>query len=201
MTTGPTSSFEAWPAPEWLRPPTDGYTTADLDSIPGVPTHTELIDGSLVLRGPQSAFHTLALDVLVQGLRRCASPARFRVRREMTLVLGRRQRPEPDAMVIHAEAGVDPEATWYPADAVILAAEVVSPASAERDRSAKPRLYARAGIPHLWRIEEVDGRVTVYVYELDPATCQYLLMGIFHERLKLSVPFPVDIDFADIDWL
>jgi hypothetical protein len=28
---------------------------------------------------------------------------------------------------------------------------------------------------------------------LDPATATYALTGIFHDRLKTNVPFPVDI--------
>ncbi|MFF2185569.1 hypothetical protein [Streptomyces sp. NPDC058155] len=27
----------------------------------------------------------------------------------------------------------------------------------------------------------------------------YAVVGIFHERLKLSVPFDIDIDLADVD--
>ena len=33
----------------WLIPPACGYFAADLDTIPGLPRHTELIDGSLVV--------------------------------------------------------------------------------------------------------------------------------------------------------
>ncbi|MFB6807313.1 hypothetical protein [Streptomyces sp. NPDC056387] len=33
-----------------------------------------------------------------------------------------------------------------------------------------------------------------YVHELDPATRGYGAAGIFHGRLKVDVPFPVDLD-------
>lgn len=62
----------------------------------------------------------------------------------------------------------------------------------------KPRNYAQAGIPHYWRVEENDGLPVVYVYELDPATQAHALTGIFHNRLKLTVPFPVDIDLMAV---
>lgn len=68
-----------------------------------------------------------------------------------------------------------------------------------RDRERKPVLYAQAGIVHFWRIEEKDDRPVAYVYELDPATRTYALMGIHHDRLKVSVPFDVDIDLTEID--
>jgi Uma2 family endonuclease len=50
---------------------------------------------------------------------------------------------------------------------VVLAVEVVSPDSENRDRARKPQLYAEAGIPHFWRIGDSSGRITVYVYGLD----------------------------------
>ncbi|WP_431963711.1 Uma2 family endonuclease [Nocardia sp. bgisy134] len=91
----------------------------------------------------------------------------------------------------------DPD-TYYFADDLALAVEVVSPDSEERDRETKPFKYAKAGIPHYWRVEQGDGTVVVYVYELDPATSRYVPTGIFHDRLKVSVPFPIDIDLTAI---
>lgn len=96
--------------------------------------------------------------------------------------------------VIDAEARGDGNETWYPAEVVHLVVEVVSPDSEVRDRERKPQLYARAGIRHFWRIEDNDGKPVVYVYELDPATSVYALSGIHHDRLKLSVPFTIDVD-------
>jgi Protein of unknown function (DUF820). len=85
---------------------------------------------------------------------------------------------------------------------VLLAVEVVSPDSHMRDRERKPQLYARAGIPHYWRVERSDDwRPVVYVYEIDPATEAYVITGIHHDRLKLTVPFDIDIDLAEIDHL
>ncbi len=84
------------------------------------------MDGSLVLVGPQAAFYSVVLDILVSSVRR-ATPPDLRVRREMTVTLDRKQRPEPDLVV-----------------------EVVSPESRTRDHERKPILYARAGIEHFW---------------------------------------------------
>ncbi|MDL4771595.1 Uma2 family endonuclease [Actinomadura xylanilytica] len=204
---GPASAPEPQPrsdhltaVPDWLIPPADGFTAEDLDRLPQLPPHTELIDGSLVLVSPQSSFHTLTMDLLVNGLRRSV-PEMMRVRREMTVTLGRRQRPEPDLMVLRAEAVTGPEETGYRPEDVVLAVEVVSPDSVERDRERKPALYARAGIPHFWRVEKNEGRPVVYVHEIDPATGAYVATGIHHDRLKLTVPFDVDIDLTEIDRL
>ncbi len=104
--------------------------------------------------------------------------------------LGKRQMPEPDVLVVTAEAFVseDPSRYYFAKD-LVLAVEAVSPDSEERDRETKPGKYAKAGIPHYWRIERRDADAVVYAYELDPATRTYGLVGIFHDRLKISVPF------------
>jgi Uma2 family endonuclease len=183
--------------PEWLQPPVDGFTAEDLDRIPELPPHTELIDGSLVFVTPQKSFHSIVVDLLVTALR-ITLPEELRVRREMSVVLGRRQRPEPDLVVVAAEA-TGTEETFYTPEAVHLAVEVVSPESEERDRDRKPTLYARAGIPHFWRVEADGGRPVVYVYERDPATAAYVPTGVYHERVKLTVPCPIDIDLTAIE--
>lgn len=87
----------------------------------------------------------------MNGLRRTV-PADLRVRREMSVILGRRQRPEPDLLVVRAETDIGLEQTAYQSADVVLAVEVVSPDSEERDRERKPQLYAAAGIPHFWQV-------------------------------------------------
>lgn len=78
---------------------------------------------------------------------------------------------------------------------------VVSPDSEERDRVRRPQLHAKAGIRYFWRVEDASGNITLYAYELDPATRAYALTGIFHERVTLKAPFEFDIDLTEIDQL
>lgn len=139
--------MSADPAPAWLPPPPDGFTADDLDRLSDLPPHTELIDGSLVFASPQKLFHMLVLRLLEWGLQREA-PQHLRVRREMTVIFDSRQRPEPDLLVVRADAERDTDQTAYRPVAVELAVEVVSPDSEKRDRERKPQLYAQAGIPH-----------------------------------------------------
>ncbi len=175
-------------------PPQDGFTADDLDRIPDLPPHTELIDGSLVLVSPQKLFHMLVMDVLRDGLK-ATVPDHLKVAWEFSVVLAERQRPEPDVLVVRKEVFARLEQTWFPPEAVELVVEVVSPESVDRDRERKPQLYAKAGIPHFWRVEEDDsGFPVVYVYELDPATGQYVPTTIAHDRLTVSVPFDIDVD-------
>ncbi|MFJ2740261.1 Uma2 family endonuclease [Streptomyces sp. NPDC087440] len=183
---------------EWVRPPVGGWTADDLDRLPNLPPHTELIDGSLVFMSPQTRFHSRVMRLLENALMEQA-PEHLEAVRELTVRLNDRNRPEPDIVVVPVDADTGPGQTWFTPEDVVLAVEVVSAESAERDRETKPRKYAAAGIPHFWRVEESYGLPVVYVFELDPATHTYGAAGIFHDRLKLSVPFPIDIDLTAIN--
>lgn len=192
MTAEPAKVAHQWPVP-----PQDGYTVDDLFTLPELPPHTELIDGSLVFVSPQRDFHTIMIDLLVNGLRRSVPPG-LRVRREMTVVIDRRNGPEPDVSVIRADT-LPRGQTRYQAEDVVLAVEVISPDSEARDRNTKPAKYAAAGIPNFWLVETAgaDQHPVVHVYELDRLTQAYALTGIHHDRLKTTVPFTIDIDITD----
>lgn len=144
MTAEPTTAHSS----RWPVPPQDGYTVDDLFTLPDLPPHTELIDGSLVFVSPQRDFHSTMIDLLMTGLRSTAPPE-VRVRREMTVVLDRRNAPEPDVSVVRTEAITGLDVTRYQAADVLLAVEVVSPDSEARDREAKPHKYATMRHPAL----------------------------------------------------
>ncbi|GAA2628500.1 Uma2 family endonuclease [Streptomyces axinellae] len=191
----------AEPAPEintitWPVPPPNGYTVDDLLTLPDLPPHTELIDGGLVFASPQRLLHADVIDMLLSGLRAAAPRDRVRVRREMTVVLNRRNGPEPGVLAVRAESVRGPGQTAYQAADVLLAVEVVSPDSEERDRDTKPRKYAAVGVPHFWLVERAgeSPHPVVRVYELDPVARGYTPRGIFRGRLTLDEPFDIDID-------
>jgi Uma2 family endonuclease len=188
------------PSYRWPIPPPEGWTADDLDRIPGLPPHTELIDGSLVFVSPQTAFNGRCIRLLENGLLEQA-PDHLDVMRHMAIRLDAKNRPEPDVLVFPVEANTGPDQTWYEPEDVVLAVEVVSPDSRDRDREVKPRKYSAAGVRHFWRVEkdEDKGLPVVYVYELDPATKAYGLTGIFHDRLKVTVPFEIEIDLTAIN--
>ncbi|MEV8477725.1 Uma2 family endonuclease [Streptomyces sp. NPDC051173] len=186
----------------WPVPPQDGYTVDDLLTLPDLPPHTELIDGSLVFVSPQRDFHTLVMYLLERGLR-ATVPAELRVRREMTVVIDKRNGPEPDISVVHADAVRSLDQTYFQVRDVLLAVEVVSPSSEARDRDTKPHKYAAAGIPHFWRVEmaSTDLQPIVQVFELDKESRTYVPTGTYRDTLKLSVPFDIDIDLTEINQL
>ncbi|MGW2405238.1 Uma2 family endonuclease [Streptomyces sp. NPDC001739] len=179
-------------------PPPGGWTADDLDRLPDLPPHTELIDGSLVFVSPQTTFHMRTMRLLENTLLDQA-PDDLDVFREFCIRLDKRNRPEPDVLVVPLGVDTGPKDTWLRPEDVILAIEVVSEDSEARDRDVKPRKYAAAGVPHFWRVEKSNGLPVVYVYELDPATGAYTPTGIYHDRIKVPVPFPIDIDLTAID--
>jgi Uma2 family endonuclease len=181
----------------WPVPPARGWFADDLDRLPDLPPHTELIDGSLVFVSPQTAFHDKAMRLLQTGLL-SAAPPEWDVLREMTVTLGPRNRPEPDVLVVRTDAIADPGQTTFRPEDVLLAVEVVSPDSEDRDRDAKPRKYAAAGIRHFWRVERENWLPVVHVFELDSETRTYRAMGTYDDVLKLAVPFPLEIDLTAI---
>lgn len=128
MTAEPDAEPTAEPGCRWPVPPQDGYTVDDLFTLPDLPPHTELIDGSLVFVSPQRRFHAKMIELLMNGLRRTV-PEDLSVEREMTVVLDRRNGPEPALSVVRAAAITGLEQTRFRAEDVLLAIEVVSPDS------------------------------------------------------------------------
>ena len=182
----------------WPIPPEDGFFAQDLDTIPDLPRHTQLIDGRLVIVGPPTGFHRRMLRALEWSLTDQA-PKEYEVVRETTVTLGPKQRPEPGIMIVWAAAETSLDQTDFRPEDVLLVVEVVSPESRVRDRERKPLLYAEAGFQRFWRIERHGSRPVVYAYELDPATRTYVPTGIHRGRLTASWPFPIDIDLDAIE--
>ncbi|MFC9426446.1 Uma2 family endonuclease [Streptomyces sp. NPDC056987] len=196
MSAAPEHGLE--PRYQWPIPPAGGWTADDLDRIPGLPPHTELIDGSLVLMSPQRKFHTRMMWLLEYALL-SQVPDGLDIDREMTIKIDSKNRPEPDLIVYRAEADTGLEQTWYDPEDVVLAVEVVSDDSLERDREVKPRKYAAAGVRCYWRVEKEGDHPVVYSYELDPATHVYVPTGIHRERLELKEPFAISVDLTAIN--
>lgn len=185
--------------PEWFYPGPEGGWTADmLDHLPpDAPPHVELIDGSLVMMSPQTGFHMLVTNLLIDRTLGIRPPEDLMVAREMAVTLGMRQRPEPDVLVIKKSA-FSPTATSFKPTDVHLVVEVVSDESMDRDRTTKPIKYSNAGIRYFWRVEQDKGQPVVYTFELEPVVRAYVPTGIHHTKLITNIGFDVEIDL-DLD--
>jgi Uma2 family endonuclease len=188
----------AEPLPDWFYPPPGGWTADDLDNLPSsAPEHLELIDGALIVMSPHRTFHSRVMWRLAAALD-AAAPQNVGVDIEITVKLGPRQRPEPDLVVFEEKRPEDSNRTYHLPDEVLLVVEVVSEESAERDRETKPMKYAKAGIAHFWLVEEEGGSPVVHVFALDDATGSYVPVTVARERLRLTAPYPVDIDLTTL---
>ena len=110
--------------------------------------------------------------------------------------MDQQNRPEPDVVVVRADAAEDLTQTRFPVSAVLLAIEVMSAESVSRDRETKPMKYARAEIPHYWRVENERGRAVDPRIRAGAATGAYTSVGIFRDRMKVEAPFPMDLDLT-----
>jgi Uma2 family endonuclease len=104
----------------------------------------------------------------------------------------------PDPMkqkrAVHTVGPVDFDHHFYLPEQVVTAIEIVSPGTRRHDRFLKPALYASAGIPHYWRIEQ--NPVHVFAYELVDG--RYELAADSAEKLVLSKPFEIELPIRDI---
>jgi len=105
----------------------------------------ELLEGVIVLMSPQKEPHAQAIEVLTEALVLKVS-GRYRVRPQLPLTLGDSSEPEPDLAVVPLP---EPGAPALNRRAALLVIEVAGE-SLRKDRLAKSRIYARAGIPEYW---------------------------------------------------
>ncbi|MGW2725119.1 Uma2 family endonuclease [Streptomyces sp. NPDC001492] len=102
----------------------------------------------------------------------------------------------PDIVV--ADAGSTAEdAVSVDAEAVQLVVELVSPGNAQMDRTVKPATYARAGIPHYWRMEFAPAPRLIM---MRLAAGRYIehATALPGTVTKTDEPFPFGIDPAGI---
>jgi len=175
----------------------DRLTADEYLRLPGLPRRAELIQGIIVVPGWQYKWHNRMRLGLMEELDRQA-PDELRAWPSMSVKLDEWNVPDPDVAVISAEALMRevPDDHCFAAD-LVLAVEVVSSGSEVLDQDVKPPLYARAGVRHFWRVDRDEGRAVVYVHELE-ATGAYGLSGVHRGRLKVTVPYDIDIDLTSV---
>jgi Uma2 family endonuclease len=158
-------------------------TSDEYDALPENPRR-ELVDGVISMMATPTPWHQDVSHALYQTLKQLAPPD-LRVTGEVEIRLGDKLRRNPDVMVVRAD-GSDPKIPRVQPVQVVLAVEVVMPGSETRDRIAKPREYAKAGIEHYWRVE-TEPRVTVNTFRLGERH-RYVQTGVFTDDDKVSAP-------------
>jgi Uma2 family endonuclease len=178
-------------------PPPGGFSAADLPRlIEAVDARFELLDGEVLMMAPATHWHDEVVDILKHALRRISPPSLV-VATEKGIDLGTTV-PEPDVLVVAREVVTSGSLVFQPSD-VRLAIEVVSPGTRTKDRTLRPSQYASAGIRCFWRVENEDDAMVVYTFELLPEG-GYAPTGVFHSRVKVDFPFPIDIELPEVTW-
>jgi Uma2 family endonuclease len=125
----------------------------------------ELIDGKLILSPSPLPFHQF-LGLRVANALEVACPEDVLVTVDQSVLMDFLNEPRPDVAVIREEgAGRTPVLS---AD-VLLAAEILSPESINRDTEKKLEIYAYGGIPYYWIIDPMGEAITFTEYHLGPS--------------------------------
>jgi Uma2 family endonuclease len=152
----------------------------------------EVVDGRLLITGPQPPAHHAAVLALMVLLKHACPPdllvsvGSLDFRPSLTLSL------RPDLMVCHrADAG--PRLLTAPP---LLAIEVVSPTTRTTDVVLKRALYEQHGIPSYWLLDPTNQELTIL--ELTPTgyECQAVVQA--EETVEVTHPFTLTLTPASL---
>ena len=134
-------------------------TIEDLLALPDDGLRHELLDGVHVVTPAPRYLHQRALSEIEATLRSSIGDRRSLevLRSPADIVLGPKSLVQPDLFVIRRRPDVRIE-RWSDAGVPVVAVEVLSEATAARDRGAKRRIYQRAGVSEYW-IVDLDARL------------------------------------------
>lgn len=106
---------------------------------------------------------------------------------------------EPDFMILCDASTLPDSESLRPLDRVLLAAEIVSPSSIQRDRIVKPRACALAGIPLYLLVDRYTRPLTISLHS-DPGQDGYgkVTTAIAGEKLQLPAPFDLTLDTSSL---
>jgi Uma2 family endonuclease len=135
------------------------WTAAMLAELPDDGNRYEVVDGELLVTPAPAWPHQTMIGALYRRL--AAWLEAHRVAHVMLapadVTLDPKTLVQPDLFVVPLHAGRAPR-SWAEAGELLLAVEVVSPASARADRHLKRRRYQRAGADEYW-VVDLDARL------------------------------------------
>lgn len=141
----------------------------------------ELFHGNLELMSPApSPVHQVVIGCLFERLKNSCFSDYLILGSPVDVILSTKEIRQPDLVAVHRSRLhiITERAIEGPPD---LAAEVVSPSSAKRDRQQKLWSYARYGIPEYWIVISEIGSLE-----------QYVLQGESNEGYGIPTVYTVD---------
>ncbi|GAA2505413.1 Uma2 family endonuclease [Winogradskya humida] len=180
-------------APDPARQRMKAYTVEDVLRLPEDAPRTEIWDGVLAVVPSPSGGHQKINLRLASWLERHA-PDDLEALMAIGVIINHRKTLEPDVALLRKP--VDFDHHYYEASQVVLAVEIVSPSTRRRDRMEKPGLYAGAGIPHFWRVEQNPLRI--FAYDLVGGAYQAADDAAANAELVLTAPFEMKLPVREI---
>lgn len=184
---------------DWLYPPSDGWTLADVKKLPE-DCRVEVLDGSLIVNPRPLPIHQRMVRRLA-GILESQLPTGWQLETDVDVMLAEDPLDylSPDIIVFGAK--VDLNSRPISGSDVLLAVEVVSRGSRREDRGSKPLAYADAKIPHYWRVEgPASGAlvVAVHTFELGQNDIAYVDTGVHTGTMTTELIVPVSIDLGQL---
>jgi Uma2 family endonuclease len=147
---------------------------------------SEVVEGRLIVSPPPTTPHQRAIMRLALALSD-AAPPELEVLPEPGWLL--RRAPlhvrQPDLAVVRSETVGGPTLEEPP----VLAVEILSPTSRERDLIAKRAFYATAGLPWYWLVD-LDIPQILVLRNTDAVFVEHA-SAVGEETLTVAEPFPV----------
>jgi Uma2 family endonuclease len=164
------------------------WTVDDLDNLPR-DLRYELINGRLTLPSPLPTHQDVARRLANALDANC--PPEYYVSTDQSLRVDKRNEPRPDVVAFQAEYM---DQTPVPVEGVVLAIEVVSPNSEFRDMFDKAKVYAKAGIPRYWVVEQTREEISLTEMVLNRDVGRYDVGTFTTEAFSVSDPWEIAID-------
>jgi Uma2 family endonuclease len=175
-----------------MRPTTSGeFTTADLELTPDDGMRYELVDGVVLVPPTSSAIHQRALQALTMRMAAACpdhlevffGPLEFRPNHRLALL--------PDLLVVPCK---DSGTRWV--EELLLAVEILAPATRTVDETLKRKLYEDAGVASYWMFDPRRARLTVLELESGRYVERALVRA--DQVFEAEIPFPVKVAPADL---
>jgi Uma2 family endonuclease len=170
----------------------NNFTVADLDALPADGSQYELVDGIYLVTPSPTLLHQLAATEVYYRLRQNC-PVEYRVvpaPMDYRPTSGRSLQPD---VIVATRDDPGPDALRLP---LLLAVEVLSPATRSKDLVLKRNLYEEAGVAAYWIFDPEAEILTVL--ELEDG--RYLERAVVkaEEAYDADIPFPVRIRPSDL---
>ena len=178
-------------APDMMKQRLATYTIEHVLSLPDDAPRVELSDGVMIVVPAPTYDHQDISGLLWLWLRQHA-PRELRASQATGILLSLNLTLEPDVLLV--DANVSGSNHYSAAERVTLVVDIVCANTERRDRLERSAVYADAGIPHYWRVEQSP----IHIFAYDLVDGRYQPVADSTEVLTLSRPFAIELPIQDI---